>query len=154
VLPDTDRQTADRFSAAFGLARTLDRQLIEEVATSEISLVRHIIYLRRLVLRYVKTLLMFVWTMSITFVILPFVQDDHYPVFFCMAVGYLIWSLLVMRIIRLPLGWIYRHLHGIPDESQIDQQLMILETQVRPFCQVALAASVVALVVSGILYFT
>jgi hypothetical protein len=39
VLPDTDRQTADRFSAAFGLARTLDRQLIEEVATSEISLV-------------------------------------------------------------------------------------------------------------------
>jgi len=154
VLPDTDPQTADRFSAAFGLARTLDRQLIEEVATSEISLVRHIIYLRRLVLRYVKTLLMFVWTMSVTFVLLPFVQDDQYPIFFFMAVGYLIWSALVMRIIRLPLGWIYRHLHGIPDENHIDQQLMILESQVKPFCQAAIAASLVAIVISALVYFT
>ncbi len=154
LAPDTDRQTAERFSAAFGLARTLDRQLIEEVAISEISLVRHIIYLRRLVLRYVKTMLMFVWTMSVSFLLLPFVQDDQFPIFFCMALGYLIWSLLVMRIIGLPLGWIYRHLHGIPDESQIDQQLMILETQVAPFCQAAIVASLVALLISGLLYFT
>lgn len=152
--PDADRQTVDRFSAAFGLARTLDRQLVEEVATSEISLVRHIIYLRRMVLRYVKTMLMFVWTMAVTFVILPFVQEERMPIFFCMAVGYFIWALFVRRIIRLPLGWIYRHLHGIPDENHIDQQLMILEDQVKPFCYVAMVASVVALVVSGILYFT
>jgi hypothetical protein len=154
LLPDTERETAERFSAAFGLARTLDRQLVEEVATSEISLVRHIIYLRRMVLRYVKTMLMFVWTMSVTFLILPFVQEDQMPIFFCMALGYFVWSLLVLRVIRLPLGWIYRHLHGIPDENHIDQQLMILENQVKPFCRVAIVASVVALVVSGILYFT
>jgi len=69
-------------------------------------------------------------------------------------VGYLIWSALVMRIIRLPLGWIYRHLHGIPDENHIDQQLMILESQVKPFCQVAIAASLIAIVISALVYFT
>ena len=152
--PDTDRETTDRLSAAFGLARSLDRQLVEEVATSEVSLVRHILYLRRLVLRYMKTLLMFIWTTAITFIILPFVQADHMPIFFFMAIGYSIWSLLVMRIMGLPLGWIYRHLHGVPDESQIDQQLIILESQIRRFCQVAIVASLTALVISGLLYFT
>ena len=152
--PDTKRETADRLSAAFGLARSLDRQLVEEVATSEVSLVRHILYLRRLVLRYMKTLLMFIWTTAITFVVLPFVQADHMPIFFCMAIGYTIWSLLVLRIMRLPLGWIYRHLHGVPDESHIDQQLIILESQIWRFCQVAIVASLIALVISALLYFT
>lgn len=148
-----DRETADRFSAAFGLARTLDRQLAEEVATSEISLVRHILYLRRLVLRYIKTLLMFIWTTIITFVMLPFVQDDKLPVFLVLAIGYLIWSLLVMRIMQMPLGWIYRHMHGIPDENHIDEQLVILENQVKRFCQIAIVASTLGLLLSVVLYF-
>ncbi len=154
LLPSgVDRETADHFSAAFGLARTLDRQLAEEVATSEISLVRHIIYLRRLMLRYMKTLLMFLWTTIITFIMLPFVQDEKLPVFLVLAIGYLIWSLLVMRIMQLPLGWIYRHLHGIPDENHIDRQLVILENQVKRFCRVAIGASTMALVLSVVLYF-
>ena len=154
VLPeDIDRETADRFSAAMGLARMLDRQLVEEVATSEISLVRHIIYLRRLVLRYVKTMLLFIWTTIVTFIMLPFLQNEQLPMFLIMAIGYLIWALLVTHFMRMPLGWIYRHLRGIPDEQQIDRQLVILENQVRGFCIAAVGAAVVALALSAFLYF-
>lgn len=152
VPPDTDPQMADRFSAAFGLARTLDRSLTEEVATSELSLVRHIIYLRRLVLRYVKALLMFLWTTLITFVMLPFLEDGRIPFFLVVAVGYVIWSLLVLRIAKLPLGWIYRHLHGIPDEKHVDHQLIILENQIARFCQVAIVVSLLALALSLFVY--
>lgn len=154
VLPaDVDRETADRFSAAMGLARMLDRDLVEEVATSEVSLVRHIIYLRRLVLRYIKTLLLFVWTTIVTFLMLPFVQDERLPLFLVLSVGYLVWALLVTRIMRMPLGWIYRHLRGIPDASHIDRQLVILENQVRGFCRMAVGAAALALVLSVVLYF-
>lgn len=154
VLPDeTDRATVERFGAAFGLARLLDRQLVEEVATSEISLVRHSIYLRRLMVRYMKTLLMFIWTTLVSFLMLPFLQDERMPLFFIMAIGYLIWSLLVMRVAKMPLGWLYRHLRGIPDENHIDRQLVIMETQVKWYCRAAIIASALALVLSGWLYF-
>ncbi len=152
VPPETDRETADRFSAAFGLARTLDRTLTEEVATSEISLVRHIIYLRRMVLRYVKALLMFIWTTIVTFVMLPFLEDGRFPFFLVVSVSYLVWALLVMRIARQPLSWIYRHLHGVPDDKHVDKQLVILEHQIARFCQVAIVTSVVAVALSLFLY--
>lgn len=152
IQPGTDEQTANHFSAAFGLARSLDRALIEEVATSEISLVRHIIYLRRLVLRYIKALLMFIWTSLVTFVMLPFLEQDQFPFFIIVSVGYLIWSLFVMRVVRMPLGWIYRHLKGIPDEKHIDKQLVILEDQLRLFCRVAVATSAVAVALSVLMY--
>ena len=150
---DTDRETVERFGAAFGLARLLDRQLVEEVATSEISLVRHSIYLRRLMVRYMKTLLMFIWTTMVTFLMLAFLQDERMPLFFIMAIGYLIWSLLVMRVARMPLGWLYRHLRGIPDEHHIDRQLVIMESQVKWYCRAAIVASMLALALSGWLYF-
>jgi hypothetical protein len=152
--PDTDRQTADRFSAAFGLARTLDRSLTEEVATSELSLVRHIIYLRRMVLRYVKALLMFIWTTIVSFVMLPFLEDGRVPFFLVVSIGYLVWALFVMRVARLPLGWIYRHLHAVPDEKQVDKQLVILESQIARFCRAAVVTSVIALALTLFLYLT
>ncbi len=152
VQPGSDEQTANHFSAAFGLARSLDRALVEEVATSEISLVRHIIYLRRLVLRYIKALLMFIWTSLVTFVMLPFLEQEQLPFFIILALGYFIWSLLVMRVVRLPLGWIYRHLHGIPDENHIDKQLVILEDQLRWFCRASILSSGVAVALSLWLY--
>jgi hypothetical protein len=47
---------------AFGLAGLKDRPLLEEVAKMEISLVRHGLHLRRLVLRYLKAFLLFIFT--------------------------------------------------------------------------------------------
>ena len=151
---DADRQTVERFNAALGLARALDRQLVEEVATSEMSLVRHVLYLRRLVLRYVKTLLMFIWTTLVSFAMIPFLQDGRLPTFLLLALGYLVWALLALPIMRVPLGWIYRHLKGIPDESQIDHQLTVLESQVSIFVKLAAASAAFALLVSLWVYFT
>ena len=44
------------------LAGSLDLSLTQEVARMEASIARHVLLLRRLVLRYVKALLIFVWT--------------------------------------------------------------------------------------------
>ena len=154
IPADADRQTIERFNAALGLARTLDRRLVEEVATSEVSLVRHVLYLRRLVLRYVKTLLMFIWTTLVSFAMIPFLQDGRLPTFLLLALGYLVWALLALPIMRVPLGWIYRHLKGIPDESQIDHQLTVLESQVSIFVKLAAASAAFALLVSLWVYFT
>ncbi|MBK8023387.1 MAG: hypothetical protein IPK19_18635 [Chloroflexi bacterium] len=149
-----DPATVERFGAAFGLARTLDRSLVEEVATSEISIVRHILYLRRMMLRYMKTLMMFLWTTLVTFIMLPLLQEERMPKFVIMSFAYLIWALLAMKVMRLPIGWIFRHLREVPDDGQIDKQLVILEEQVQPFIRVAIIAAAVAQVLSIVLMVT
>lgn len=153
ALPtDADRLSVERLNTAFGLARTIDRPLVEEVARAELSVVRHILYLRRLVIRYVRTLLMFIWTAFLTFIMLPFVEDPRLPTFLMLAVGYALWSILVIPVARLPLGWIYRHKRGIPDKNQLDRQLTTLEEQMRPFVYAAIAMSLVAVAICVPLY--
>jgi len=149
---DADRQTVERFNAALGLARTVERSLIKEVATAEISLVRHILYLRRLVLRYIKTLVMFIWTAMISFVVIPFLQDEKMPTFLVMSISYFIWALFTPMVIRLPLKWIYRHREEMPDDSHVDRQLIILESQVEIFVKAAMVMSGLALLFSLYLY--
>lgn len=151
--PDADRQTVERFNAALGLARTIDRSLVREVATAETSLVRHILYLRRLVLRYVKTLVLFIWTAIVSFVEIPFLQDEKMPTFLVMALGYFVWALFTEPLMRMPLKWIYRHRKTMPDRSQIDRQLIVLESQVGLFIKVAIFTSGLALLLSLYLYF-
>jgi hypothetical protein len=148
----TDRATVDHFGAAFGLARTLDRRLVEEVATSEIALVRHIIYLRRMMLRYIKALLMFIWTTLVTFIMLPFLQTDAFPNMPVLVVGYFIWSLLVVPIMRIPLTWIYRHRHAMPETGQIDTQLVIPEKHMQRWLTTALIVSSLGVLLALWLY--
>lgn len=149
VLPQNyDADNVKRFNAALGIARSIDRTLSQEVAVTEMSLVRHVLYLRRLVLRYVKTLLMFIWTMVVAFMLLPLLKDGRFPPFLMLSLGYLVWSLAVMKIIEWPLNWIYRHRHedGLP--SQVDPQLTMMQNQVRRFCYGAIGTSAVALMLS------
>jgi hypothetical protein len=141
-------------NTALGLARTTDRRLVEEVATQEISMARHILYLRRLVMRYMKTLLMFIWTTVVSFVMLPFLQDERLPTFMIFAVGYLVWSAGVMPIMHAPLGWIYRHKKGEWDKTHIDRQLMLMERRVRPYVYAAIVCAIAAFALSFIVYFT
>jgi hypothetical protein len=141
VLPeDYDVEEVNRFNAAFGIARSLDRTLAQEVAVTEMSLARHVLYLRRLVLRYIKTLLMFLWTTIVTLIMLPPLRDGRLPALVIIAIGYLIWALAVRRVIRLPLFWIYRHrkdhVGEVPD--QIDPQLQSMQNAVEPWCKYAL----------------
>ncbi len=153
VLPDhLPRETVDQFNTAFGLARSLDRALVEEVAVTEMSLVRHINYMRRLILRYMKTLLIFIWTTGLTFVMLPLAQDERTPTFAVVSFTYVIWALLIVWIIRMPVRWIYRHRRGVPDERHVDTQLTYLDAHVKPLTRLALLSSIIALVLSVVVY--
>ncbi|HEX2622464.1 MAG TPA: hypothetical protein VHL11_20030, partial [Phototrophicaceae bacterium] len=141
-LPDNyDPKEVNRFNAALGIARSLDRTLVEEVAVQEMSLVRAVTYLRRLVLRYVKTLMMFIWTTTVSFLMLPFLHDDRFPIFLVLAFGYVVWSLLVMQLIRQPLRWLYRHRLGDVNEDHIDAQLGQMENYVAFYCRLAVVSS-------------
>lgn len=147
VSPYMSEEDVKHFNAALGLARSLDRSLVEEVAITEMSLVRHVIYLRRLMLRYVKTLLMFIWTTMVSFLMLPFLKDANLAeyIYVVMAVGYLIWSLSVLYIIDMPRSWIYLFLHSEIEDKHVDTQLTQLEQLISPWCHVAVYASFLAL---------
>ncbi len=137
-----------RFNAAMGLARSLDRSLIEDVAITEMSLVRHVLYLRRMVMRYLKTLLMFLWTTIVAFLMLPLLKDNDFPVFVVLSAGYLAWSIAVVPIMRLPVYWIYRHRQEDSGEKHIDKQLRFLEDKLYRFCLLSIATSLLALLLS------
>lgn len=148
-LPENyDEAEVKRFNAAFGIARSLDRSLVQEVALTEMALVRSVMYLRRLMLRYIKTLLMFLWTTGVAFIMLPFLQNSNYPTFVMLGIGYLIWSVLVMHLIRMPIAWIYRHRKGKMNRGHIDAQLRMMEHQVTPYCQAAIVSSTIGLILA------
>ncbi len=152
VPEEADEKAVRHFNAAFGIARSLDRTLIEDVATTEMTLVRNILYLRRLLLRYIKVLLMFIWTTLISFMILPVLQDTRFPALLVLSVGYLIWSALVMWLVRQPLRWIYRHRYGDLNTAHIDPQLTLLESRIARFCQAAVGVSLLAVLLALVAY--
>lgn len=104
----------DQFNAALGLAGFIDRPLYEEVAKTEVSLVRHSLKLRRLVLRYFQALLILIWTSLVTFLMLPFLQDSaaRFPMPIVFAVSYLVWAAFAPSIVQLPLYWLVSHSEG------------------------------------------
>ena len=132
-----DEESFRHFNTALGITRSMERDLIKEVAVTEMALVRHIMYLRRLVLRYMKTLLMFIWTTIISFLMLPFVKDDRLPTFLILGIGYVVWSWAVLRIIQMPISWIYRHRDHKIEWDQVDPQLTLMERDVWRYCQAA-----------------
>ncbi len=67
--PGNDAAPANaKLRMAFGLAGNYDRTLVEEAAVLELSLIRHNLILRRLVMRYVKALILFIWTAMVLIV--------------------------------------------------------------------------------------
>lgn len=143
-----DVQRAQHFNAAMGIARGVDRQLVEEVAISEMHLTRNTLYLRRLLLRYVKTLLMFLWTTVMSFLMLPLLHDERIPNLTVLGFGFVLWASLVGWIIRSPVRWIYRHRVEDPEPRHIDAQLTKLETRVRPFIRAGQVIAVIAALMS------
>lgn len=147
---DIDETHARRMGAAFGIARSIDRTLVEEVAVTEMLLARNNIYLRRLLLRYVKTLGMFLWTTLLSFLMLPFLNDARFPTPLVLAIGYLIWSIGVMPVASTPINWIYRHRVNddgraeVRQKQQIDPQLTRLEDNIRRWVYLTIATSALA----------
>jgi len=105
---DRTLKEIDGFNAALGLAGFIDRSLYQEVAKTEVSLVRHALKLRRLVLRYFQALLILIWTSVITFLMLPFLQDERgrFPILLVFAIAYFIWAAFAPFIVQLPLTWL------------------------------------------------
>ncbi|HYF62147.1 MAG TPA: hypothetical protein VD886_04990, partial [Herpetosiphonaceae bacterium] len=101
----------------------------------------------RLVLRYIKALLMFVWTTLLSFILVSFLGQAT-PLLI-LSIGYVIWSLLTPRIVGLPTSWLNQgaaRRAGIAPVDQ-DDQLVKFEHTVRLFCRISLAISLVALAV-------
>jgi hypothetical protein len=143
----------DRFNAALGLTGFIERPLYQEVAKTEVSLVRHALKLRRLVLRYVQALLILIWTSFITFLMLPFLQDPlgRFPMPIVFAVAYLLWAALAPWIVQLPLVWLASHTHDDTRRNAIQrfQQFDALHTfgkLTQRLCYAAVLSSVVALI--------
>lgn len=148
----------DRFNAALGLAGFIERPLYQEVAKTEVSLVRHSLKLRRLVLRYFQALLILIWTSFITFLMLPFLHDTtgRFPIPIVFALAYLLWAVLAPRIVQLPIVWLVSHPHdevrrkAIKDFQKVDA-LQTFGKQTQLFCYGAIVAAVVALVLEVVL---
>ena len=143
----------DRFNAALGLAGFIERPLYQEVAKTEISLVRHALKLRRLVLRYVQALLILIWTSFVTFLMIPFVREEavRFPLPLVFAIAYLIWAALAPWIVQLPLVWLVSTPHDDARRNAIKrfQKLDALQTfgkLTQQLCYAAVAVSLVALV--------
>lgn len=153
VLPENyDEGNVQRFNAALGIARGLDRTLVQEVAITEMALVRHVLYLRRLMFRYIKTLLMFIWTTLVSLIMLPLLHDAHFPPFVVLALGYLVWSLGVVPIIQMPRRWIYRHRQGDAHRDHIDPQLQSMERTLRFYCYAAIGSAFIAFMLALVAY--
>ena len=141
----------DQFNAALGLAGFIDRPLYQEVAKTEVSLVRHSLKLRRLVLRYFQALLILLWTSLVTFLMLPFLQDTsgRFPVPVVFAVTYLLWAILAPTIVQQPLYWLVSHVQGeakqaVESFSKSDA-LQTFGKLVQRLCYVAIATAGLAL---------
>ena len=138
-----------RFNAALGLAGFKERDLVAEVAKSEASLVRHSIGLRRLLLRYVKALLMFIITALVTFLLIGLVKEFQHWSHLLMAVGYLVWAVVTPLAVRLPVRrWIYET--SDPRSRNVvghDSQLVAFENVVLVACAVAGVSAALGLTV-------
>jgi hypothetical protein len=169
-------QHIQHFNAALGLMRSIERPLVEEVAKTEMSLVRHIMFLRRIVLRYIKTTLIFVWTLLVLLLIEAVIGANDgrlmLPPFAVLAAGCIVWSMPVTWIMHMPIEWIYRPITRAKDttrtrrpvaetlkfiadfvigpriEQHIDAQLVVMERSVRRLRHVALILAVVVLILA------
>lgn len=132
-----------RFMVALGQAGLIDRDLSGEVAKMEVSLVRHNLHLRRLVLRYAKALILMIWTIIVSFLILltfEFVRDTGASRFSWLAViaFYGMWLLGTPRAVRLPIDWIYEwaNRNASRENLGLDPELTHFENQVKRWCTV------------------
>jgi hypothetical protein len=140
----------DRFNAALGLAAFLERPLYQEVAKTEVSLVRHSLRLRQLVLRYFQALLILLWTALLSFMMLPFLQRERFPTLAVLSIGYFIWSLLTPMVVQLPIRWLVSYARkDVRDKSlkhlKKNDSLEKFENRIKLACYISIATSTVAL---------
>jgi len=145
------KEEIDDLNTALGLAALLDRPLIEEVARMEmeevarmeISMARHALLLRRLVIRYVKALLALIWTTLVSFGMISIFGaiSNNLPIaeelqLIGVSVLYLIWCAILPLAVYLPNHWLHR-LSEYMTEHVRDNELVQFERVVLYTCIVA-----------------
>jgi hypothetical protein len=156
-LSDEDKKDIRPFNNALGLAGFLERPLIEEVARMEVSLVRHAISLRRLVLRYIKALLSLIWTTLVSFFIATLyttISQQHISVIIILlafSIIYGMWSWTTPKIIRLPIKWLFENNPQL--QAVRDIELVRFEKNVQLICFVGTIASAVVLIAAMLIQF-
>lgn len=123
----------NRLRMAFGLAGDYDRDLNEECAKSELSLIRHNLLLRRLVIRYFKALIVYIWTAIALFGIAAFLNTG-WPDLNVAQVGLLVWSSTTPYLVRAPVRWIFLEFDPGAPHGTSDPHLVRLEQFVAWSC--------------------
>ena len=157
VEPFKDYEDYDALRMAFGLAGAYNRPLLEEAAKAELSLIRHNLRLRRLVMRYMKAFILIVWTALITYGMVAFIglvktykdgRDTGDLV--VIALSLLLWSSIAPYLIRAPVKWLYNEYSQDAKEEVRDQHLVRFERRTIVACLIAsVFAAVATLLLAG-----
>lgn len=139
-------------NTALGLAGLIDSTLVEQVAKMELSLTRHLLHLRRIVLRYVKSLILFVSTTFASFVMASFATNEVMPqplYLLILSVGYLVWAVATQIFIRKPIEWIWllSDRNTAKEDVNIDLQITEFEKLVLRWTRVSIAISTITTIV-------
>lgn len=105
-----------RAEAKYVLAASRSRTLLEEVAKVEAGIVRHVLRIQVIVLRYVKALLALLTTALAVFAAAAVVEGKqvlgHADMAWLAAV-HLVWAPLVVLAVSTPVGWLDRLLRNV-----------------------------------------
>jgi hypothetical protein len=151
LVEPTGNADADRAEALFELAASERRTLVEECAKVEYGMVRHMLRLQVIVLRYVKALLVIVLTAIAAFTSAAAVNgettvtaaDQRW-----IAATFLIWAPAVLIVVSSPVRWLESLLRseGATHSGIRDPELTQLEDVTAKVSFVAWAASVASMV--------
>ncbi|UQR61625.1 hypothetical protein LRP30_33105 [Bradyrhizobium sp. C-145] len=146
-------QDFNELRMAFGLAGAYDRSLVEEVAKSELSLIRHNLLLRRLVMRYMKALLSLIWTAIVSFALVALLRNkllipetgSPENTLLVVTLSFFLWATLTPAIIRSPVRWTYSEYDQNTSDSTRDPHLVHFERGVTVVCIIACVLGTVGL---------
>ncbi len=148
-----ERDDAARADAMFQLAASRRRSLVEEVTKVEYGMVRHMVRLQVVVLRYVKALLVVVVTSLATFIGAAAIDDRTAlgtPAQRWIAGTMLVWAPVVVLAVHAPVRWLGSLLQaeGASNSAvRADTELTRVETLTVRMAGVAWLASAVAMLV-------
>lgn len=143
-------------NTAFGLAGLVDAPLVAQVAKMELSLTRHILHLRRIVLRYVKALILFVCTTFISFIMASIITNSDLPSLFrvlTLSTGYVIWAIIIWFFVKKPIRWIWLMSDrntGIED-VKVDLQITKFEKDVLFWAKISASIATLVIIIALIM---
>lgn len=160
-----ERDNFNKINTAIGLAGGLDRNLSAEVAKMEVSQVRHALRLRRLVLRYIKALIVCIVTALFSYLMISVIEmwnlepqiegarklsdllANKCSIVSVVYIIYISWAIATFVSVRFPIRWIYSQASKDQLMKIPDRHLVRFEKVVMWLCAVSVAASLIIIAV-------